>query len=661
MTLFKLGLNNVKHNFKNYVSYFISTLASVFILMTFYSIYYNREIQTFSSGKVKVAAVFKAASLIVIVFSAIFICYANSFFIKNKKKEVALYSILGMKKKEIGTLMFFENIFLGVLALIIGVPLGAFTSSFFLKLLAICIKSDTAIKYILDIRAIAMTIFVFMIIFLINSIKAYNIIYKFQLIELIHAEKDGEEEPEYSKEQALLSLILIGTGYFIAFKVKLTGGTQMIYDALIIIILVISGTYILFNNLIIYIFKIFQRNKKVYYKGENLIGVSQIVYRIKGNSNLLATISVISAVAITALCFTFSFYMTLNGVSKSACPFSIMYKSSDKALNKRVEAAISESKENKITYKKDITLIDGSGLTQKYKGPYGRDLGRPFGMFIMSASDYNDIIENSLLSKQDFKSIKIDKDDQCYFIELSTLSSGRGRLAGDKLDADIGGKSYKFNITSSDIKSILGNNFAKTTIVVSDAFFKQLENDSNNSLTVIRAYNFDNQLKNKKLDSKLSKIVGDEGAFSSYYSVYTVIYRMYGSYIFIGAFLGILFVASTGSMLYYKQIIEGFEDKGRYSILSKIGLNKKETFRIVVKQLGFIFVMPLLFAILDSAVALKMYVKYCGGMTGSSMGYIIECICGMMGIYVLIYLFYYFLSVKSYMKIVSGSHMSYEF
>ena len=115
MTLFKLGLKNVKHNLKNYVSYFVSSFISVFILMVFFFIYYNPNIQDFSSSRAKVTGVFKAASLVVIVFSAIFIWYANSYFIKNKKKEVALYSLLGMKKREISLLMFCENIFITIL------------------------------------------------------------------------------------------------------------------------------------------------------------------------------------------------------------------------------------------------------------------------------------------------------------------------------------------------------------------------------------------------------------------------------------------------------------------------------------------------------------------------------------------------------------------
>ena len=177
--------------------------------MIFYSIYYNKHMQSFNSERAKISTIFKVAAFIVIIFSAIFIWYANSYFIKNKKKELAIYSLVGMKKKEIGILMFFENIFLGVLALIIGIPLGSFSSTFFLKILTMCLKSSIPIKYNFDIRAVIVTFFVFMIIFLLNSIKAYKIIYKFSLIELLHAAKEGEKQPNFSKALALLSVVMI--------------------------------------------------------------------------------------------------------------------------------------------------------------------------------------------------------------------------------------------------------------------------------------------------------------------------------------------------------------------------------------------------------------------------------------------------------------------
>lgn len=653
MTLFKLGINNVKHNFKNYVSYFISTLISVFILMIFYSIYYTDQIQNFSSAKVKVGAIFKAASFIVIIFSAIFIWYANSFFIKNKKKEVAIYSLVGMKKREIGKLMFFENIYLGVLALIVGVPLGAITSRFFLKILTLCMKTAVVIEYNFDIRSVVMTILVFMVIFLLNSIKAYRIIYKFKLIELIHASKEGEKQPKFSKILAILSIIMVTFGYFGAFIIDAeSGGIKMVYEGLIVTLLVILGTYLLFNNLIIYLLKIFEKNKKAYYKGENLIGVSQIIYRIKGNSNLLATIAVVSSVAITALCFTFSFSMFIEKVGPNGSPFSVMYEGSNEKINKSVEEVINNHNEIKVTYKKDYVMINGSGLTDKYKGPFGRDLKGPFDMFIMSESEYKDIVSNSGFNRgtdivDRVTDIEISKENQCFFIEVSSLASGRRRLAGDKLNATINVKAYEFDISDSDVRCVLGAEFQKATIVVPDLTFKKLLKDNKN-LTIIRTYNFDKELKSGEVVKELSQVIPSDNHFSSYYDVYTWTHTLYGSYVFIGIFIGILFVISTGSIMYYKQLTEAHEDKDRYSILSKIGLSTKETLRIISKQLGFIFVMPLIFAILNSMAALVAYLKYCGWSLALA-----EYAGGTIVVYVLIYLCFYLLSVKSYMRIIN--------
>lgn len=661
MTLFNLGMNNVKHNLKNYISYFISIFTSVCILMIFYSIYYNKHIQLFNINRAKVTTIFKAAAFIVIIFSAIFIWYANSYFIKNIKKEVAIYSLLGMRKKEIGILMFFENIFLGVLALITGIPLGTFLSTFFLKLLTICIKSSTPIKYNFDIRAVIATFFVFMIIFLLNSIKAYKVIYKFRLIELLHAEKEGEKQPKFSKVFAIVSAVMMLSSYIIAFTLDLNVSAEeeikLVYKGILIILLNTMGTYMLFNNLIIYIFKLLQKNKKVYYKGENLIGVSQLIYRIKDNCNLLATIVIILSVAITAVCFTFSFYMTLDQVIPNGAPFSVAYKSGNADLDKKVEDIINADRNDNITYKTDIIAINGKGTTENYTDPKNPHV--PFDIFVISQSQYNDIIENSYFNKSTDLSeravdIKINDENECFFIEVCNLAEGRGRLNGDQLNADIGGKNYNINISDSDIKGVLGVNFQKPTVVVRDMFFNQLLEKNKNNLTIIRAYNFDNPLKNQEIVSKISEIIPDDSNFESYYSVYIELHTIYGSFTFIGVFIGILFIFSTGGIMYYKQLMEAKEDKKTYTILSKIGLSRRETLKIIIKQIGFIFVIPLLLAIVNSVVALWDYVKYVAN--GSSVSpYVIKCIVGMMGIYILIYLLYYLFSVRSYMKIVRST------
>ena len=171
-------------------------------------------------------------------------------------------------------------------------------------------------------------------------------------------------------------------------------------------------------------------------------------------------------------------------------------------------------------------MINGSGLTEKYKGPFGKDLKAPFDMFIMSESEYKDIVNNSGFNRgtdivDRATDIEINKENQCFFIEVSSLASGRGRLAGDKLNATIGGKAYKFDISDSDVKCVLGAEFQKATIVVPDISFNKLLDDNKNNVTIIRAYNFDKELKSGNVVKELSKIIPSDRHFSSYYDMYT--------------------------------------------------------------------------------------------------------------------------------------------
>lgn len=659
MTLFKLGVSNVKHNFGKYLSYFISTVFSVFMLFLFFSIYFNKQIQAFSGGKVKVDTAFKAASIIVIIFSALFIWYANSFFIKSRKKEMALYSILGMKKKEIGTLLFSENIFLGLFSIILGLPLGIIVSRFILQLLVNMMKSNVNIKFALEPNAVIATILIFAVVFIFNSIRSSKVVYKYSLIELLSAEKECEVSTEGSKGMALISILMIFVGYVIACTKTLQGGSQMVYFGLLVLVLVVTGTYILFNNLIVILLKSLKKNKKLYYKGENLVSISQILYRIKANSNVLATIAIVSAVAITALGFTFSLYMSLEKQTALAAPYSLMYKAGNKELDTKIYDVINKHNEVKITHKSNISIVEASGLTNKYKGPNGKDLKAPFGVKIISESEYNEILRYSELNKSAnslkmIKKLKLNKDNDCFFIEVSTTDK-KGFLKGENVKIESSeaiGEAFNLNIVDSDVNGVLGYNLGGTTVVVTDKAFKRLTNNNAYSSILIRGYSLNDSLKSEKLVSELNKIIPNEAYFDSYFSEHASEYRLMGSYVFIGMFLGILFVLSTGSILYYKQLTEAFADRERYSILRKIGTKKKETKHIISKQLALIFGMPLLISLLHSSVALAAYIVKLMGASKLA----VESTLAITAVYIIVYLFYYVISVSSYTKIVSSNN-----
>ena len=650
MTLFSLSIGNVKHNFSKYFSYFISTLFSVFMLFMFFSIYFNKQIENFSSGRVKVYTIFKAASVLVIIFSALFIWYANSFFIKSRKKEMAIYSILGMKKKEIGILLFCENMFLGILAIIVGIPLGLVASKYMFKILLNIMKAEITITSTIDIRAILATSLIFLVFFIINSYKSYMVIYEYKLIELLSAEKEAEKAPTGSFILSLISIVMIIAGYVIAYRELLKGGSRMVYLGLLVLVLVVAGTYILFNNFIILMIKKLKRKKKLYYKGENLISISQILYRVKKNSSTLSTIAIASAVAITALGFTFGFYMSIERIPAAYSPFSLMYIGDDNALNNKVEDVINSHKEVSVTKKTDINVINGDGSTDKYAGPFGKSTGGNFKVNIISKSLYEDILKKSELSKAAdsmniVKKLNFTDENQCFFIEISSDSS-KGRLKGDKVNINVSDKSFNLKIIDSDTNTVLGS-IGTTTLVVPDSTYNRFYKINPKNILTIRGYSLKDSLKSKKLVNDLKEIIPEEKFFNSFYSVYKSTYELYGSYIFIGMFLGILFVLSTGSILYYKQLTEANADKPRYNILMKIGASKKELRHIITKQLALIFGLPLIIGIFHSTAALSVFIKF----MNNNM-FVIKCTAGVMGIYSLVYLFYYLISIRSYMKII---------
>jgi len=220
------------------------------------------------------SVVFKAAAIVIAIFVAIFIWYSNSFFIRKRKKEIALYSLLGIRKRQIGTMLFYENIVMGIAALCAGILIGSLLSKLFIMLLVSLMGFSANIEFMIPSKAVLNTAVVFIILFLITSIHGYRLIYRFKLIELFKAENQGERVPKTSVFLSLVSVLLIGGGYFIYTKALSSFG---VFAILITLALTIIGTFMLFSSLTLLIIALSKKNKRRYYKGINMIGTSQLL------------------------------------------------------------------------------------------------------------------------------------------------------------------------------------------------------------------------------------------------------------------------------------------------------------------------------------------------------------------------------------------------
>ncbi|MFJ8260808.1 ABC transporter permease [Rummeliibacillus sp. NPDC094406] len=643
MTLFSIARKNIRKNFTNYFLYFFSMIFSIVIYFTFVSLKYDKTIQATSDSSPKINSVFSGAAVVLMIFVAIFIWYSNAFFTRKRKQEVGLYSLLGVRKKQIGRMLFYENFIMGILALIIGIVLGAILSSFFVELLMKIMGYEAITNFTISYDSIINTVIVFLIITMITSFQGYRLIYRFKLIELFRADKVGEQEPKASIMIALLSIILIGFGYWLALQNLATSNVWkalgFMVTPLIILGTVILGTYLLFSTLTVYALKIAQKNKKNYWKGINLIGTSQLLYRIKGNARTLTIIAILSATTLTAVGTAYSFYYNNRSNAEKANPNSMMFIDNDENVTKQIKKLITNDKNHKIEYHETIpTLRVNTDIT---------NLKMPFS---------NNKMQYTIISNSNFN--KLAKDQKRN--DLMTLHGNEGAALEpvymEGISPKYVGKTITFNLerhnedmTFKHLKkySVLNYSTAYSAIVVSDELFAKMKKEA--KLENMEVYHISNQEEAKQLTNNIQKVVSDKTGLSSFYADYAAGLESSGLMIFMGGFLGLVFLAATGSIIYFKQLTEANSDKGRYEILYKIGVNKKEIKKSIAKQVMFIFALPLVAGIVHCSIALTALSR----LMQSNL-VIPVAIC--MGIYTCIYIVYYFLTVNAYYKIVTKTN-----
>ncbi|MBA9028996.1 ABC transporter permease [Peribacillus huizhouensis] len=640
MTLFSIARKNIRQNFTNYFLYFTSMIFNIVIYFTFVTLKYNETFQATSDASPKISSAFSGAAVVLMVFVAIFIWYSNSFFTRKRKKEVGLYSLLGVRKKQIGRMLFYENFIMGILALIIGILLGPVLSKFFVSILMGVMGFEAIGDFSISLAAIVNTIMVFSLITIITSFQGYRLIYRFKLIELFQADKEGEQEPKSSFIMALLSVILVGIGYWLALQNLMESNAWkemgLMVTPLVILATVILGTYFLFSTLTVYLLKMSRKNKRSYWKGINLIGTSQLLYRIKGNARTLTIIAVLSATTLTAVGTAYSLYYNNRSNVELANPISMMFINKDKNVTNQVRDIFSNNKNHDVIYHKSIpTLQINADVTTLKNNLFSNEM-----MYtVISVNDFNTLAKvQKRIDKLSLMGNEAAALDAGYYEGMSPnyIGSTISLKVNDRVE----------NITFKSLKkyNVLNYYTASTTLVVSDQLFTQLGKETNS--VKMEVYEITNEDEAKQLTKDIQLILPDEARFSSFYADYSAGMESSGLMIFMGGFLGLVFLAATGSIIYFKQLTEANSDKGRYEILHKIGVNKKEVKRSIAKQVLFVFALPLIAGIAHCSVALTALSRL---MQTSLVIPVVIC----MGVYTCIYIVYYFLTVNAYYKIVT--------
>lgn len=642
MGLIDIAFKNIKRNFYNYFLYFASMVFSIMIYFTFTSIQYNTEVQKIVGASINFSSIFKASAIVIAVFVAIFIWYSNSFFIKKRKKEVALYSLLGIRKKQIGRMLFYENIVMGIAALVAGIVIGSLLSKLFIMILIKLMGFSANISFMIPLKAVINTCVIFIILFLITSLHGYRLIYKFKLIELFKAESQGEREPKASMIFSLLSILLIGVAYYIYTRPV---SSFTFFVIIITLVLTVIGTFMMFSSLTLLVIKLSKKNKRKYYSGINMIGTSQLLYRIKASARTLATIAVLSAATLTAMEVSASFHYDLSVNLQKNHGFTFAYASNDTSLDKQVEEAIVKYPKNKLIDSVDMNFAKLNGLWPELNSKQTYEAS----FYIISESQYNEIAEiRGLKDKIELE----ESNDVVVFGQILNMTSN-GDIIGRNITIKESNQEYLLNVVDFRPYSLSNSGMMRYSVVVKDEVYNKYQRQDN--IYRVKGYITDNKKDSEELTNEISNILlnkltlDEEGfsRFSSYYLDYRAGLTYSGVIIFIGAFLGLLFLVATGSIIFFKQLSEANEDKNRYEILKKIGVTKKEIKTSICKQIFIVFALPLVIGIMHSYVATTLL------STLIKINLTVPIIITI-STYTVIYMIYYFLTVNSYYKIINS-------
>lgn len=618
MTLFSLARKNIQRNLSNYFLYIASMVFSIVIYFTFVTLKYNDDLSALKQSSQQIKGLMSASSVVLLFFIVIFMAYSNSFFMKKRKKEVALYSLLGVRKQKIGLLLFFENLVIGLVSLVLGIVLGFFMSQGLLMILVRLMGYEIVGNLTFSIEALVNTTVIFTVLFLFTSLQGYRVIYQFKLIDLFHAEKQGEQIPRASLVAAVLGTALIAFGYYTAASDMFTSEIWRFFTVLgtplMVIGVTIVGTYLLFHSVSVFVLTALKRATSWSWKGLNLIGVSQLLYRIRANAKSLSIIAILSATTITAGGGVFGMYYNAEATVRQMLPNTFMWKG------------------NPVDFSQKDVIYNESLSVKNLR------VDNEFSFFeytLLKESDYNRLAKLQ------------GKDQNLHIADGSTVLLDAAY--DERFSHDFTGENFKlkngnsFHVEKMYTESVLNFIPAGTVLVVNDQEFAA----TNAEEIKMQAIGLDNDLKQQVVSQDIIKQLSTEQqeSFSSVPQSYEDSIATVGALLFVGSFLGLVFLAATGSIIYFKILTEAEEDQAKYAILNKIGVNSKQILKTVAGQVAVIFSAPLIVGIVHSAFALLAFSQLFG------MNITKPVILWMIA-YSAIYFIYYIFTVRSFYKIV---------
>ncbi|ADL50674.1 FtsX-like permease family protein [Clostridium cellulovorans] len=639
----KLAVTNIKKNSKTYLPFIITCICTIAMFYIMHALSINKGLDG-ASGSASVKILLFLGTIVIGIFSAIFLFYTNSFLIKRRKKEIGLYNVLGLEKKHIAKVMFFECMYTSVISLVVGLIAGIILNKLMFLLLLKLLKFEVAFGFYVSVPSIIKTLILFIGIFSLNLLSNLFQIKMSKPIELLKGAEHGEKEPKTKWIITIIGVIALVAGYTIALKVKAPiAALKLFFGA---VLLVMLGTYALFTAGSIAVLKLLRKNKKFYYKTSNFISVSGMMYRMKQNAVGLANICILSTAVLVMLSTTVALYVGMEDVIRTRFPRNLVMNASQiqEAQAQKIDKILdTEAKNNNIAIENKLNYWENSFPVIKKNGKFlltgEEDMSSTVCVIVaIPISDYNRITGKNITLANDealsFSKVK-DYDKNSITIENKTLK------IKEALDKPIQGLEYgiedmvdTYVLFVNNIDSIGKENNKKYSIGV------DIQGTDKEIITL------SNKLSEKLSENNITTYIDSSaGSREDFFMVY-------GGLFFLGIFLGTLFLMATVLIIYYKQISEGYDDKNRFEIMQKVGMGKDEIKKTIRRQVLMVFFLPLVFAMIHIAFAFPMITKLLAVLNLKNVSLFMISTIATILVFAVIYAIVFSLTARTYYKIV---------
>lgn len=611
MTFWQFAFKNVTRNSRAYFAYFVSSSFSIAVFFSFAVYLFHPKLQDFSMSS-EISGLMIFSEVVIVLFSFFFLMYSIGSFLKVRKKQFGVLTVLGISKKQLHRLIFTENMLIGILSIFFGMQFGLVFSQFFLLVTAKITHLPGTYLYP-PTNAFILTTIVFLGLFIAVSSFTPMLIRTKKTVNLLKTNGRKQKERKPSIFISLFGAICLLGGYILAANPKYffsintqVGVIYMVSSVFVIPALVTIGTYFFFSQISFLLIYILKKRRKFYMKRINMLWISDLASRIRTNINMLFIVAMLSTIAFTMITFLYGVgkFTKLDVARTSPFPFSYFSYDANPFVNKHLTWLEQQLQKENFSYKKIKTDL--------YETPLKEDEGITTynDIYAMKQSDYNKLAV-SLRMKQLFMS-----DNEAYVLTGSayvTLFS--------EFEPSYNRKSITLSSTNTTLQvkgyeqvGAIPSDFSYQTLILPDTVVNNLPNTTKH----VSAYNYNVQNWEKTYeiaDDFMKKIQRDrqefqyEGPLIRSYESAGSLYRITSgsaAYFLIGTFLGVIFFIGAGSVLYFRMYTDLTNEQEKYVTISKIGVTDAEMKRSATIQLSILFFIPYIMASIHTMFATKM-------------------------------------------------------